>query len=54
MSINLIIKQFKKYEKTVLEEELEKIKKPKTNLDKKLEMQNKIDLMLLQKTVTKI
>ena len=56
MSINLVIAQFKKYEKTVLEEDqkkLDKQEKPKTVLDEKLEMQNMIDLMLLQKSATK-
>ena len=56
MSINLVIAQFKKYEKTVLEEDqksLDKRDKPKTVLDEKLEMQNMIDLMLLQKSATK-
>ena len=55
MSINLVISQFKKYEKTVLKKtkKMRQTKKPKTILDEKLEMQNMIDLMLLQKSATK-
>ena len=55
MSINLVISQFKNTKNSFRRrpKKLDKREKPQDLLDEKLEMQNMIDLMLLQKSTTK-